>query len=252
MALRLSTCLRNVLDGGGSMRKAFEDALLMIYSGPAPASADDSPTGDLLARITYTGAVCADNAHSTQMVEALTVSAYADGNTNGCTINTDWSFSVTASSDTTSTIAAKLAALINQDPTVPAVAIAVAAIVYIMSKFAGEAIVVVATGSPTPPSGPAHTLANARVNSLHLAAPVLGVISKESAAWSHTAIKTGTAGYFRLVRTTDGLDSDTNYTDPRLQGDVSTSGAQLNLSNINLVSGATITVDTFAVTEPAA
>ena len=52
MALKYSTGLRNFLVGEGSLRKAFEDAVLNIYSGAAPATADDAPLGVLLAKIT--------------------------------------------------------------------------------------------------------------------------------------------------------------------------------------------------------
>ena len=60
MALKLSTGLRNILLEEGSLRKAFEDGILNIYSGAAPTSADDAATGTLLARITKaSGAVVA-------------------------------------------------------------------------------------------------------------------------------------------------------------------------------------------------
>ena len=42
MALKYSTGLRNFLVGEGSLRKAFEDAVLNLYSGAAPANADDA------------------------------------------------------------------------------------------------------------------------------------------------------------------------------------------------------------------
>jgi len=60
MALKCSTGLRNFLTGEGSFRKAFEDAVLKIYSGVAPASPDDAETGVLLVKITKSsGAVAA-------------------------------------------------------------------------------------------------------------------------------------------------------------------------------------------------
>jgi hypothetical protein len=52
MALKYSTGLRNFLVGEGSLRKVFEDAVLNLYSGAAPATADDAPLGVLLAKIT--------------------------------------------------------------------------------------------------------------------------------------------------------------------------------------------------------
>ena len=57
MALKYSTGLRNFLVGEGSLRKAFEDGVLNIYSGAAPANADEAPTGVLLAKITKASGV---------------------------------------------------------------------------------------------------------------------------------------------------------------------------------------------------
>lgn len=58
MALKYCTALRNFLVGEGFLRKAFEEAVLNIYSRAAPSNADDAPLGVLLAKITKTsGAV---------------------------------------------------------------------------------------------------------------------------------------------------------------------------------------------------
>jgi hypothetical protein len=53
----------------------------------------------------------------------------------------------------------------------------------------------------------------------------------------------GTAAYFRLV-TSSYLGTD-NTTDVRIQCTVSTSGADLNMSNISITAGPTETIDTF-------
>lgn len=82
-----------------------------------------------------------------------------------------------------------------------------------------------------------------------LAAAVAGVISKDANVWSAVATATGTASYFRLVVNTDtGVLSTTEI---RLQGTIGTSGSDLNMSGVSIVSGATQTVDTFDLTMPA-
>jgi len=82
-----------------------------------------------------------------------------------------------------------------------------------------------------------------------LAAAVAGVISKDANVWSGVAGATGTASYFRLVVNTDtGVLSTTEI---RLQGTIGTSGADLNMSSVSIVSGATQTIDTFDLTMPA-
>ncbi len=83
-----------------------------------------------------------------------------------------------------------------------------------------------------------------------LAAAVAGVLSKDANIWSGVAGASGTASYFRLVVNTDtGVLSTTEI---RMQGSVGTSGADINMSSVSIVSGATQTVDTFDLTMPAA
>lgn len=232
------------------MRKAFSDAILKIYSGTPPATADLPATGTPLVEITLASGIVSHDEVGVAMVEALEVTNVTIGQSNGCTIDgTAFTRVNGAGPETHDVIAQGIADLINASLTIPAVAIAYLHFILIMSKFPGESITVVATGD-TPPTGPSHIVTNTRNDAIHLAAPLAGVISKESGVWSKPAIATGTAGYFRLVLTSDH-DVDDSATAIRLQGSVSTSGADLELSSINIVSGATQTIDTFALTEPA-
>ena len=83
-----------------------------------------------------------------------------------------------------------------------------------------------------------------------LAAAVSGVLSKAADIWSGVASASGTASYFRLVVNTDtGVLSTTEI---RVQGTVGTSGADINMSSVSIVSGATQTIDTWDLTMPAA
>jgi hypothetical protein len=82
-----------------------------------------------------------------------------------------------------------------------------------------------------------------------LASAVAGVLSKDANVWSGVASATGTATYFRLVVNTDtGVSSTTEI---RMQGTIGTSGADLNMSSVAIVSAATQTIDTFDLTMPA-
>jgi len=82
-----------------------------------------------------------------------------------------------------------------------------------------------------------------------LAAAVSGVLSKDANVWSGVAGAGGTASYFRLVVNTDtGVLSTSEI---RLQGTVGTSGADINMSSVTIVSGATQTIDTWDLTMPA-
>ena len=82
-------------------------------------------------------------------------------------------------------------------------------------------------------------------------AAVAGVISKAPAeTWSGNNASTGTAGYFRHVAAGD--DGTLSTTQARIQGRVSTVGADLNLSSVSLVSGAPQAIDYYSVTLPSA
>ena len=253
MSLKLSTGLRSFILGGGSMRKAFSDALLMIYSGAAPTTADLEPTGTLLARITLASATCADDATSTAKQSIVTVSDTTQNHINSIVIAGETFSHTNSGSETVSTVAAALVAAIDASFTVPVVATWILGVICVKSKFPGEDYVISVAGGGGG-SGPTLTTEDApaqvRVNSLQLIEPAAGIITKEAAVWSHAAVATGVAGYFRLVRTEDHDVGSTSTTALRLQGTVSTSGADLNLTSINIVSGATQTIDTFKLTEP--
>lgn len=76
-----------------------------------------------------------------------------------------------------------------------------------------------------------------------------GAITKNlSETWSKQAVATGTAAFFRFVAPGDTGGSST--TEARLQGSVGTSGADLNLTTVSLVSSTLYTVDSFSVTLP--
>ena len=76
-----------------------------------------------------------------------------------------------------------------------------------------------------------------------------GSIPKNSGEiWSGLNVATGTAGYFRFVAAGD--DGTSSTTQVRIQGLVATSGADLNLSSVNLTSGGTQTVDSGSITLP--
>ncbi len=90
---------------------------------------------------------------------------------------------------------------------------------------------------------------NADTHCHFLAAAVSGVLSKNADIWSGVAGASGTANYFRLVVNTDtGVLSTTEI---RMQGTVGTSNADINMSSVSIVSGATQTIDTWDLTMPA-
>lgn len=86
-------------------------------------------------------------------------------------------------------------------------------------------------------------------NGLTFAAAANGSVSK-SGVWSFNAVATGTAGWFRFKG--NAVDAGgVSTTAIRMDGSVATSGADLNLSNISLVTGSPNTIDSFTFTIPA-
>lgn len=84
-------------------------------------------------------------------------------------------------------------------------------------------------------------------NGLDFDAPAGGIMSKAAAeTWQISWIADGVAGWARFMgNPTDSLGSSTTL--PRIDMRVSTSGAELNIANINAVTGATATVDSFVI-----
>lgn len=80
-------------------------------------------------------------------------------------------------------------------------------------------------------------------------APVAGVLLKKvSQAWTGTNAASGTASFFRVVQSSDtGASSSSEV---RLQGTVGILGADLELTNVELVASATLNINSGAFTLP--
>jgi hypothetical protein len=78
-----------------------------------------------------------------------------------------------------------------------------------------------------------------------------GVLSKAAAeAWKFHGLAAGTAGWFRF---SDSADTPTasSATAKRVDGLIGTAGADVNMSNTNVVTGGVSTIDSFSLTLPA-
>lgn len=78
-----------------------------------------------------------------------------------------------------------------------------------------------------------------------------GAIDKAAGeTWSGAAVASGTAGWFRFVANpTDSAAASTDL--PRIDGNIGTSGADLNMSSTTITAGRTYTIDDFTLTLPA-
>ena len=76
-----------------------------------------------------------------------------------------------------------------------------------------------------------------------------GVLSKDANVWSGVGLSDGTAGYWRMYD--NGEITGSSATAKRCQGLCGTSGTEFVMSSTSIVTGATITLDTFNITQPA-
>ena len=256
MTLRLSSGLRNHLLNGGSMKNALSGGKIKIYTGAQPSTADAAPTGTLLVTITD-----ASGAH-TQEVRAtgtITLSG-SSGSVTACTVNSLTVLGETVAFDTDlATTAANLAEAINEYPSVPKITATSSGAVVTLKAPPGvgagangwvvDSTCTTLVGTDVNMSGGV-----TQVNGLKFDKASAGALDKlDSQTWSGVAGATGTAGWFRFegpVADSGALDS--SEVQVRLDGAISTSGSQLNMSSTSITTSATQTITSFPITLPAA
>lgn len=258
MTLRFSPALQNFIAEDGSWKDFFDGGVIEIYSGAQPATPNLAVTGTLLATVKLNdGAVTSE----VQSVGSVTLNTGAAGSVDTLTVN---SIEIMGSSTPYNTsltqTAADVALKCNRNPKNK---------LYKVTS-AGAVITITATfGQGTLPNGwvVASTVTTITKTDANMAGGVnqvnglkmdynaaAGVFTKDSTqTWSGTAVATGTAGYFRFkasIADAGALDSAALYL--RMDGAISTSGAEMNMSSTTVTSGALQTVSTFQVTVPAA
>lgn len=257
MALRLSKGLRNFLNEGGSLKQAFAGGKIELYTGTQPTNADDAVTGTLLC--TYTAS---SGAHTAEVsaTGSVALTGGGSGSVDTLTVN---SLEIMGSSTPFNTsltqTAADICSKINDNPknmlfvasnggTATVTITAKPGLGTLPNTWVVASTVTTITKTDTNMSGGVNS-----VNGLKFGDSAAGVVAKDALqTWSGVAGNTGTAGWFRLkgaVADAGGADSTETYI--RLDGNVSTSGANLNLSSTSITSGATQTITTFSLTEPA-
>jgi hypothetical protein len=254
VTLRLSTALRDFVNNQGSVKEALHNGQILIYSGAQPASADTAPSGTLLATITAAAA-----ARTPEVLASGTVTlSGAAGAVTGCTINGVSIIENAVPFNTSLTqTAADLAAEINNTLSAPDYSATSAGAVVTIKAMRGsgahpngfvvDAVCTTMTSVDAPMAGGVNPVAG-----LKFGVSVAGVLSKlASQVWSGVAVASGTAGWFRFVGSVaDSGVTDSVATEIRLDGSISTSGAQLNMSSTTVTSGATQTISSFPITLP--
>lgn len=261
MSVTLSTGLINFLQMDGSIKRFLNGSILRIYSGTKPTSADqdDVTNGTLLDTITISS-----GAHTAEVRSAgsLTLAGSA-GTVTGITVN---SVQILGATCTYSTSLAQLATDVatqintfNSSPEYYATASGAKVTVYAMpgTGTGPNGFVLATTGAggitSTDVNMGTEVAGVASANGLTFGLSSAGVLSK-TGTWSGSAVATGTPGWFRICRSAaDAGGAATATFQPfRLDGTISTSGADLNINPNSTTSGVTLTIDTFTVTQPSA
>lgn len=255
MTLRLSAGLRNFVNQTGSIRDALQNGEVRIYTGSQPATAEAAPTGTLLATITS-----GSGARTAEVLAAgtVTLTGGASGSVDTLTVNSVSIIDAAVPFNTSLTqTAADLANMINNSLSSPEyTATSSGAVVTISARrgsgagpntFAVASTVTTITKTDVNLSGGVTA-----VNGLKFGTSAAGVLSKlSSQTWSGVAGNSGTAGWFRFVGSvTDAGALDTTESAVRLDGAISTSGAQLNMSSTTITAAATQTISSFPLTLP--
>lgn len=254
MTLRLSTALRDYINASGSAKRALHQGEIKIYTGAQPASADAAPTGTLLCTITASSASRTAEVLATGTV---TLSGSA-GSVTALTVNSVSIIDNAVPFNTSLTqTAADLALEINNSESVPNYsATSAGAVVTIIAPrglgASANALVVDATCTTMTSVDVAMAGGVTAANGLKFGVSTAGVLVKlATQAWSGIAAATGTAGWFRFTGSVaDSGVIDSAATELRLDGAVSTSGAQLNMSSTSITSAATQTISSFPLTLP--
>jgi hypothetical protein len=259
MALRFSKGFRNFINEAGSLKEALNGGKLLIYSGAQPTDADSAITGTLLVAITL-----ASGAHTPEVLAQgkTTLTGGGAGSVNTFTVNgIEIMGSATNFNTSLTQTATDIATKINNNPK------------NLLFTAAGSGTDVIITAKPG-----LGTLANGWVlatttttitktdvnvgtttagvnsaNGLTFGDSAAGTIVKNpTETWSGIASNSGTAGWFRFqASVTDAGAADASEVFIRVDGNVASSGANLNMSNTAITALAVQTLNTFSLTYPA-
>jgi hypothetical protein len=256
MALRFSKGFRNFLNEGGSMKQALANGELRLYSGSQPASADDAVAGTLRAIITVGGAARTAEVKSVGSVE---LTGGASGSVDTLTVNSiEIMGSATPFNGTLAQTAQDVVDKINDNPM---------NLLFLASRTSDTIVITAKPGLGALANGwvVASTVTTitktdnnmaggvTALNGLLFNDSIAGIMTKlASQVWSGLGLSDGTVGWFRYVGSVaDAGNADAAEVFIRVDGSVATSGANLNSTNTNVVTGATQTVGSFSITVPA-
>ena len=230
----------------------FNRGSALVYSGTQPATADSAPTGTLL------GVITSSSLPLTRETQATGTLVITGGATSVDTV-TVGGFNIIPDgpvpyNTSTAQTASDLASAINRcgifSATVAGSTLTIKPIPGAGAAYNG--LTLTSTGSVTATYGGGTISGGVNsVNALIFADPVTGVMGKPaSQAWSFIGVAAGTAGWFRMIGSTEDAGG-ISTTAVRMDGSIATTGGDMGLTNILVSVGASNTVDRFNLTQPA-
>lgn len=270
MALRFSPALQNFIAARGSWKEFFDGGSILVYTGTQPTTPDLAATGTLLVTFTSSSGALTSETKATGVITLAGSSGSVDTIT---LLGKEIMGSSTAFNTSLTQTAADIALKINRNPknkwvvATSAVAVitltAVPGLGSLINAAALAATVTTMTAtitSTTFGSGSGGGVAGIdAINGLKMDwNAAAGVFTKDvTQTWSGVAVGAGTqtAGWFRYVSSiadAQALDAATPPAFMRLDGNIATSGANMNMSSTSITNGATQTLSTFSFTVPAA
>lgn len=258
MAIQFSDALANFLLKGGAVKDALDNGKIEIYTGAQPANANAAKTGTLIATITNASGAWTAEVQATGTL----VIAGASGSIDTFTVDSKEIMGSATPFNTSLTQTAKdIVEKCNNNPKNKLYVLSsVSATITLTAKpglggFTGVVAYTATTMTATPTNVGSVITGVDAVNGLVLGDVLAQVLAKHpTQVWSGLGVNGGgVAGWFRFyasVTDAGALDSSAVY--KRLDGNIATSGATMNMSNTSIVDGAVQTINSVALTQPEA
>lgn len=227
----------------GSMKEAANDFCIDIYPAVQPASTNSTPGAIRLMRFTKDG-----NAWSVSVAQkdTVTITSATAAQTQIVTVNGTAYTHINGGSETTTTVALAVAAMLNAIPAISA--ISNGAVVIVQSRYPGVAYTIGVSGTGSPST--ASVTANSAGNGLHMGSLTGPILAKDANNWQGTGEANGIAGWWRAKF--DFADDDsTSATFKRMDGACNTANSELvALTTLNIIVGGIDNIQSFNITQP--
>lgn len=246
--MRLSTAMVLAMLGKLGMKSAIDNGIISIYSGTIPATPDAIPNGTKLVDITLASGARTQEVNSTGTVTVTGGSGSITAVTVG---GIDILGGTVPFNASTTQSAADTATQINRNPKNRSYSATAVGNVITLTAFSGQGtlpntLAVSSTGTLTCTYANMAGGVNA-ANGLQWSAPAALALTKPATdTWSGIGANTGTAGWFRICAPNDaGTAADPTMC--RIDGTISTSGADMNLPSLSVVASSPFSIPSGAI-----